>query len=168
VSYVLDSSVLLSGKDLLLDDMYCTPEVLREVRSKGPTVQLMSMIETKVEVRSPSEEAMAKVSELAGKTGDVKRLSPTDIGVLALAVDLQATILTDDYSIQNVADEMGLAYRGLSFPNIQKKIEWGYRCKGCGRHFDEWKKECPVCGSEIRTTPKTISRISSASSDKNE
>ncbi|UCD92438.1 MAG: nucleic acid-binding protein [Methanobacteriota archaeon] len=168
MSYVLDSSALLSGKDLLLDDMYCTPEVLREVRGKGPTTQLLSMIETKVEVRSPTEEAIAEISELAEKTGDSKRLSPTDVGVLALALDLGATILTDDYSIQNVANEMGLSYRGLSFPDIDKMIEWGYRCKGCGKYFDEWKKECPICGSQIRTTPKATSHISSASSDKNE
>ena len=151
-----------------MDDMYCTPDVLREVKSKGPTPQLMSMIETKVEVRSPSEEGLARVEELAEKTGDAKRLSPTDKGVLALAYDLGATILTDDYSIQNVANEMGLPYRGLSFPDIDKRIEWGYRCKGCGKYFDEWKEECPVCGSEIRTTPKATSHISSASSDMNE
>jgi len=168
VPYVLDSSALLAGKDLLLEEMYCTPDVLREVKGKGPTIQLMSMIETRVKVQAPSNEALEKVVESAERTGDAKRLSPTDIGVLALALDLEATIVTDDYSIQNVANSIGLKYLGLSFPDIEKKIEWGYRCVGCGKRFEEPMEECPICGSRIKTTPKTTSRISSASSDRNE
>ena len=166
--FVLDASALLAGRDLLLEEMYCTPDVLREVKGKDPTVQLMSMIETRVKIRAPSEDGMARVIESSNRSGDVKRLSPSDIGVLALALELKATIITDDYSIQNVAKEMGLEYRGLSFPDIEKKIEWGYRCVGCGKRYDEPKDECPICGSRIKTTPKTTSRITSASSDKNE
>lgn len=165
---VLDSSALLAGRDLLLDGMYCTPDVLNEVKGKEPTPQLMSMIETRVEIREPSQDGIAEVRRIAERTGDVKRLSPADIGVLALARDLDATIITDDYSIQNVANEMGLEYRGLSFPDIERKIEWGYRCVGCGKRFEEPMNECPVCGSRIKTTPKTTSHISSAASDKSE
>lgn len=168
MTFVLDASALLAGRDLLLEEMYCTPDVLREVKGKDPTAQLMLMIETRVEIRAPSEKEMAKVIESSNRTGDVKRLSPSDIGVLALALELKATIITDDYSIQNVAKEMGLEYRGLSFPDIERKIEWGYRCVGCGKRFEEPMDECPICGSRIKTTPKTTSRISSASSDKNE
>ncbi len=164
--FVLDASALLSGRDLVLEEMFCTPDVLEEVRRKGPTPQLMSMIETRVQVRAPSEKGIADVDRTAERTGDVKRLSPADVGVLALALDLQATIITDDYSIQNVANEMGLEYRGLSFPDIERKIEWGYRCVGCGKRFKEPIDECPVCGSRIKTTPKSTARISSASSDK--
>jgi UPF0271 protein len=168
VPFVLDASALLAGKDLLLEEMYCTPQVLEEVKGKDPTTQLMSMIETRVEVRSPSNESEMKVDEIAGRTGDAKRLSPADVGVVALAIDLNATIITDDYSIQNVANELNLDYRGLSFPDITKKIEWGYRCVGCGKRFEEAMDECPICGSRIKTTPKSTSRISSASADKNE
>lgn len=151
-----------------MEEMYCTPDVLREVKGKGPTTQLMSMIETRVKVQAPSNESLEEVVKSAEETGDLKRLSPADTGVLALAVDLEATIITDDYSIQNVANSIGLKYHGLSFPDIEKKIEWGYRCVGCGRRFEVPMEECPICGSRIKITPKTTSRISSVSSDKNE
>lgn len=167
MAFVLDASALLAGKDLLLESMFCTPAILEEVKGKKPTLQLMSMIETRVEIREPSDNGVAEVVKKAEITGDVKRLSPADIGVLALALDLRATIITDDYSIQNVANEMGLEYRGLSFPDIKRKIEWGYRCVGCGKRFQEQMDDCPICGSRIKTTPKTTDRISSASSDKN-
>lgn len=166
--FVLDASALLAGKDILLEEMFCTPHVLEEVNGKDPTPQLMLMIETRVEVRPPSDESVMKVNEAAGRTGDAKRLSPADVGVVALAIDLEATIITDDYSIQNVANELGLDYSGLSFPDIKKKIEWGYRCVGCGKRFEEPMDECPICGSRIKTTPKSTSRISSASADKSE
>jgi UPF0271 protein len=167
VPFVLDASALLAGKDILLDEMYCTPHVFEEVKGKDPTTQVLLMIETRVEVRAPSNESAAKVAESAERTGDAKRLSPADVGVLALALDLGATIITDDYSIQNVANEMELDYRGLSFPDIKKKIEWGYRCVGCGKRFEEPMDECPICGSRIKTTPKSTSQISSASTDRN-
>ncbi|MCK5290557.1 MAG: nucleic acid-binding protein [Thermoplasmata archaeon] len=166
--FVLDASALLAGKDLLLEEMFCTPHVLEEVKGKDPTIQLMSMIETRVEVRDPSDESVTKVNEAAGRTGDAKRLSPADVGVIALAIDLDATIITDDYSIQNVANELGLDYSGLSFPDIKRKVEWGYRCVGCGKRFEEPMDECPICGSRIKTTPKSTSRISSASADRSE
>ncbi len=166
--FVLDASALLAGKDILLEEMFCTPHVLEEVNGKDPTPQLMLMIETRVEVRPPSDGSVMKVNEAAGRTGDAKRLSPVDVGVVALAIDLEATIITDDYSIQNVANELGLDYSGLSFPDIKKKIEWGYRCVGCGKRFEEPMDECPICGSRIKTTPKSTSRISSASADKSE
>lgn len=166
--FVLDASALLAGKDILLEEMFCTPHVLEEVKGKDPTIQLMLMIETRVEVRDPSDGSVTKVNEAAGRTGDAKRLSPADVGVVALAIDLDATIITDDYSIQNVANELGVDYSGLSFPDIKKKIEWGYRCVGCGKRFEEPMDECPICGSRIKTTPKSTSRISSASADKSE
>lgn len=166
--FVLDASALLAGKDILLEEMFCTSHVLEEVNGKDPTPQLMLMIETRVEVRDPSDESVTKVNEAAGRTGDAKRLSPADVGVIALAIDLDATIITDDYSIQNVANELGLDYTGLSFPDIKRKIEWGYRCVGCGKRFEEPMDECPICGSRIKTTPKSTSRISSASTDRNE
>ncbi len=167
MAFVLDASALLAGKDLLLEGMFCTPAVLEEVKGKKPTLQLMSMIETRVEIRQASDGGIAEVRKKAKITGDIKRLSPADIGVLALALDLKATVITDDYSIQNVANEMGLEYRGLSFPDIRQKIEWGYRCVGCGKRFQEPTDECPICGSKIRTILKSTDRISSASSDKN-
>lgn len=166
--FVLDSSALLAGKDLLLEDMFCTPDVLEEVKGKDPSPQLILMIEARVAVRSPSEDSVAEVKEAALKTGDAKRLSPVDVGVIALAIDLKATIITDDYSIQNVSNELGLTYHGLSFPDIERKIEWEYRCVGCGKRFEEPMDECPICGSRIKTTPRSTSRISSASTDTNE
>jgi len=58
----------------------------------------------------------------------------------------------DDYSIQNVATRLGVPYERVLERGIVEVVRWRYRCTGCGRFFDEPIKECPVCGSRVKTT----------------
>ncbi len=87
-------------------------------------------------------------------TGDSRRLSETDIEVLALALELGYQIVTDDYSIQNLATVLGVPFRGLDQKGIGAVFEWEARCKGCGKRFPAAVKECDICGSETRTARK--------------
>jgi len=103
-------------------------------------------------VASPSPKALETVRIAAEGSGDDARLSPVDMEVLALALDLKATLLTDDYSIQNLACVLGVKYQGVGFREIKKVIIWKYRCKGCGKVFDKNQQDCPICGSELRST----------------
>lgn len=148
---VLDSSALLVGKYPEMDEMLTTPDVVRELKRKGMTPELRSFIEVKVTVASPSKGGMEKVMEAALESGDSERLSPTDMGLLALALDEKATILTDDYSIQNLAMVLGIDYKGVMFPEITKRVSWRYRCVGCGRRYENHSDVCGVCGSALRT-----------------
>lgn len=150
---VLDATALLSG--ISLDgELYTTPEAIREVRRLGSTPQLDAVLATKVRLMSPSAGALAAIDAIARETGDAPRLSPTDKGLLALARDVDATILTDDYSIQNVASRLEIPYEKVVERGIREVVHWSHRCVGCGRYFEEPQKECPVCGSRVRTTRK--------------
>jgi len=153
MKFVLDSSALLSGKDFR-GELYTTPEALKEVKKIGMTPQLEALFSVRVSITSPSRESINAVKEEAKKTGDVKRLSPTDVGILALAKELSAVVLTDDYSIQNLAKELGLEYRGVAISEIKEKIYWEYRCRGCGKFWEEWYNFCPICGSKLKTSRK--------------
>lgn len=156
---VLDSSALLVGKYPELDEMMTTPEVVQELKRKGMSSELQSFIDVKVQIASPSEGAVKKVMEASARSGDSERLSETDVGLLALALDKKATLLTDDYSMQNLASALGLDYSGVMFPEITAKVSWSYRCKGCGKAFEEYSEICPVCGSKIRTYRKEEEEI---------
>ncbi len=134
--------------------MLTTPDVIRELKRKGMTLELRSFIEVKVTVASPSKGGMEKVMEAALESGDSERLSPTDMGLLALALDEKATILTDDYSIQNLAMGLGIDYKGVMFPEITKRVSWRYRCVGCGRRYEDHSDVCEICGSKLRTYRK--------------
>ena len=148
MKYVLDTSALFAMQDLPPDPV-TTPGVISELKKYGD--QRLRYWEDRLPVSMPSSGSMKKVKELATETGDDARLSPVDMEVLALAIDLKGIILTDDYSIQNLARVLGLKYKTVGFKGIEEVIHWKYRCRGCGRIFDKNMPDCPICGSQLRS-----------------
>jgi len=105
-------------------------------------------------LETPSDEAVRTVRNTAEETGDASVLSETDARLVALAYEEEATLVTDDYAMQNVASRLGVETRGAGKDEIEEERDWRYRCVGCGRVYDE-NKRCEVCGSE--TTRKNPS-----------
>lgn len=98
-----------------------------------------------------SPESVEEVKEAARKTGDIHKLSDTDIKVLAKALDEikkgnEVVLVTDDYAIQNVAMSLGIRFDGILHRQISKEFKWVKVCRGCGRRIES--EICPVCGSE--------------------
>ena len=153
--YVLDTSVLYYGKDLPQGfECVITPGVVRELDKEGMSARLELLMATRVRVSSPSERSLRKVSEESEKTGDSRRLSEADKELLALALDLGYELITDDYSIQNLARAMGIPARGFDQKGIAEVFEWQAKCKGCGKLFPADVRVCDVCGTETRTRRK--------------
>jgi len=151
VKLVLDTSALMSGK-AFEGELFTTPEVLGEIRKFGVTPQLEAYIENKIRISSPGGDSLKEVKRKAEETGDANRLSPTDIGILALAFELEAALATDDYSIENTAKAMGIRYVAVMVPEIREEVHWRYRCTGCLRFWPEWHDSCPVCGAKLKTS----------------
>ncbi len=149
---VLDTSALFTMDAPPDEDYVCPTGVIRELESfDDPRLALWGdMLRTS----DCTEESLEKVDEVAKKTGDAGRLSPMDRTVLALALDVDGTILSDDYSIQNVARVMGIGFRPVGTKGITKVAKWNYRCVGCGKWYKEKYPECPVCGSSMRACRK--------------
>jgi UPF0271 protein len=153
--YVLDTSVLYYGKDLPQGfECVITPGVVRELDKEGMSARLELLMATRVRVSSPSERSLKKVSEESEKTGDSRRLSEADKELLALALDLGYELITDDYSIQNLARAMGIPARGFDQKGIAEVFVWQAKCKGCGKLFPADVRVCDVCGTETRTRRK--------------
>ncbi|MFW6265787.1 MAG: NOB1 family endonuclease, partial [Halanaeroarchaeum sp.] len=89
------------------------------------------------------------VRQAAKRTGDATVLSETDVRLLAAALELDATLVTDDYAMQNVADDLDLAVEVVAQEGITERRDWRYQCRGCGREFDEHRERCPICGSQL-------------------
>lgn len=157
--FVLDTSVLYYGKDLPAGyELVISPGVVRELEREGMAQRLELLLATRVRVSSPSKRSLAKVEAEARTTGDSSRLSETDKEILALAMDLGYQLLTDDYSIQNLATVLGVPYRGFDQKGITKVLEWEARCTGCGKALGPEAKECDVCGSPVRMRRKKVLR----------
>lgn len=154
---VLDASALLTGRQFP-GDLVTVPGVLRELHHHGMTPQLEAILDTQVRVLSAGPAALKRVAETSEASGDVHRLSPTDCELLALALEVKGTLVTDDYSIQNLARILGLAYEPVLTPGIKETWLWTYRCTGCGRTWPEWHEECPTCGAPLKTSHPRVTR----------
>jgi endoribonuclease Nob1 len=159
--FIIDTSAILSGKPIRFDNvsMVTTPSVSDELSPGGPDFRSFEFLkETGLVIHEPSKEAINRVKKTAQETGDNRRLSFADVEVVALAIDInkepnqEATILTDDYSIQNVASTLQIKFQGFSQKGITKKFKWVSRCPGCKKQFNEMIKICPICGTIIQSS----------------
>jgi UPF0271 protein len=114
-----------------------------------------------VTIKKPAQEAREKVDECAIQVGDSFFLSETDKQVLALALDLKSSgstpqIVTDDYSIQNVAKRMGIEFTSLATFGIRRVLEWMRYCPACHREYAAncVSTECVVCGTALKRKPR--------------
>ncbi|MBN1861967.1 MAG: NOB1 family endonuclease [Candidatus Thermoplasmatota archaeon] len=159
--YIIDTSAILSGKPIAICDasFITVPGVSDEFRPGGKDFQTFELLkETGLTIHIPSKESMDSVKKTAQKTGDDRRLSQADMEIVALAMDInktqnqEAILLSDDYSIQNVASTLNIKFQGLLQKGITKKFKWASRCPGCGKQFNEMKKICPICGTTTKSS----------------
>jgi len=159
--FIIDTSAILSGKPIRFDNVsiVTTPAVSDELSPGGRDFRTFELLkETGLAIRTPSKEAINRVKKTAQETGDDRRLSFADVEVVALAIDIdkeadnEATILTDDYSIQNVASTLQIKFLGFSQKGITKKFKWVSRCPGCKKQFNEITKICPICGTITKSS----------------
>lgn len=125
--FVLDAAVFLNAgtvpdRGLL----YTTPEVDLEVINSDSKAILDNAIQTRgLRIEEPSKQSLRAVDLLRQKIRDTK-LSKTDCGVLALALDLahqkmNPIVLTDDYSVQNACRHARIACEGVVMRTIKEK-----------------------------------------------
>ena len=133
-------------------DLFTTPSVVEELVDLRSKCRFESLLASGLRVAGPSAGGIERVRRAAEKTGDEDKLSVTDRDLLALALDLGATLYSDDFAIQNVAHELGVTTTPVQQRSAKKRL-WKFRCTGCKR-FYRASGECPVCGSPIKRTIK--------------
>jgi len=128
------------------------------VSNSLPWVRFNTAIENgRLRVRKPDILFLERVKEASKKIGDMRFLSEVDMQVLALALQLKSTgrhsiIVTDDYSIQNVANQIGVNFAPLMTFGIRFKLHWILYCPACHRKYspDYKPKLCKVCGTQLK------------------
>jgi endoribonuclease Nob1 len=150
-TYVLDASVFIYGFRVA-GIMYTVPEITSELRSFEAAVVLQEFLKEGLKIESPLKTSVEVVTEKAKSTGDYLRLSQADIDLLAKALEVRGTLVTDDYSIQNVAARLGIETQQIQQARIKRVLKWRRRCVGCGRLYAT-ETTCPVCGSDVKVKP---------------
>ena len=162
---VLDTSAFIAGFDPLTvpEKQYTVPEVKNELNSGSiPWVRFNAAIENrKVTIVKPKDSVYKQILEASKKVGDMGYLSEADLQVLALAKELKETglnplIVTDDYSIQNVANKIDVEFTSLLTFGIKFRFKWILYCPACYHKYpSDYKfKICEVCGTTLKRKPK--------------
>ncbi len=146
--YVVDSGAMIRK---FYSNAFTVEEALKEIEGRTPLFV--------PEVKEPSRRAVEDVIKAAEATGDLSKLSKVDIKLIALALELNAVLVTDDFAMQNVAEYLGIKWQPVELKGIKELRKWVFVCKACGRAFDEYPGDgCPYCGGEIKR--KAIRRYS--------
>lgn len=142
---MLDTSGLIYLNDFrIFEEIFTVPEVIDEIKDKFTSLKLSSL---KIKVVKPLEKEVKEIKEIAKETGDLEKLSETDLKVLALAKEKNLTIISDDRNIQNVAEKLKIKYVSVFSKKITKLIVWRKYCKNCKKFFEGYK--CPICGGQL-------------------
>ena len=161
---VLDTSALVAGFDpfSVSEEQYTVPIVRKEIA--GNTIAWLrfktAVDSGKLMVKTPHGCFLEEVKAASKLVGDVFFLSEADFQVLALGLELKKhgflpLIATDDYSIQNVANQIGIEFASLATFGIRFRLQWIRYCPACHRRYpaDYKFKKCEVCGTELKRKP---------------
>ncbi len=117
-------------------------------------------------VRKPRSSSVQEIREASRMVGDMRYLSEADLQVLALALELKREglhpfIVTDDYSIQNVANQIGANFTSLMTYGIRFRFNWILYCPACYRKYpsDHKLESCEVCGTKLKRKPLKKTRL---------
>ena len=151
---VLDSCAFLSqnhpeGK------LATIPEIEGELINRQSKQYFANLVGKGLKLIEPGKESEIHVQKKASETGDLDVLSNPDLKILALTYEIEGTIISDDFAIQNVALYMGLNYLSCNGNPIKELRRWKYKCSACNFVTTNKTKSCEVCGS------KNIFRIKS-------
>ncbi len=161
---ILDASAFISGFDPLTVevDEYSVPLVREELTDRSmPKLRMEEAIrQNKLKIVEPKPRFLEMVKELSREVGDILFLSKADMQILALAIQLreeefEPLIVTDDYSIQNVARRMGVEFTPLMTFGIRFFLSWLLYCPACHRKYPSnyQFRICEVCGTPLRRKP---------------
>ena len=144
---VLDTSAFIH--EYHTDDETVSIPLVKEELEGGNEYRFDAMEGAGMELHLPADETVDRVRRAATETGDADEISDTDTRLLATAFELDATLVTDDYAMQNVAEKLDVDAQVIAREGIEEEREWTFQCAGCGREFDEDRERCPICGSDL-------------------
>lgn len=152
---VLDTSAFFLS--IPLDGvLFTVPRVESELKDLRGKARFSVLLDGGMEVRPPLQKSLKIVREAAGKCGDIRVLSETDIDLIALALEAKGTLVSDDFAVQNTALLLGVPVRSIIQREAGPRV-WQLRCTGCGKYFDQVPTkagDCPICGSALKRKNK--------------
>jgi endoribonuclease Nob1 len=158
--YALDAGAFYTGFVFLSSGYrYCTTQaVFDEVkhikRSHGAIEALLES--NNLQIQNLDTKSIKKVVAASRRTGDYTKLSEADISIIALALQLEIVLVTDDFAVANVATTLKIPVKSVASKGITHTRRWIAYCSACSRAFGPNAKECRLCGNRLRRKYKVI------------
>ena len=166
---VLDTSALIAGYDPsgIEGEHYTVKEIIHEIKDSIIRIRVQAALDSgDLKVKRPLKIFREKVVESANDLGNLDTLSSADISILALALQFKEfnknfTLISGDYSVQNVAKQLCIKYVPFSTIGISHMILWITYCPGCRLTFKKTPQRgvCPICGTLVKKKPLKKSEI---------
>ncbi len=100
-------------------------------------------------VREPQADFQERVEKCAQKTGDIHSLSKQDISCIALSLELNTELISDDFAVLNVSNKLGINTIPLMTNGIKVVGKWIFYCPACKKDFSD-EKNCLLCGNKLK------------------
>ena len=161
---ILDTSAFIQGYNPTNSEIeqYTVPFVYAEIHEEIARLRYESARSSgQLKERVPSAKSMDVIEQIATQSGEAHFLSNTDKQILSLALDLKSegknpVIISDDYSVQNMAQKLRFKFQARGTKGIKKEINWVIYCPGCKKKFNilSTDNKCPICGTQLKRKPK--------------
>jgi len=148
---VLDASAFYAGIPFASSEKcFTTQAVFDEIKhiKRNHNAVEMLIVTKRLEIITPETEYTQKVIPKAKDTGDFQNLSTGDISVIALCLQLNAELVTDDFAVSNLAKHLNLNVIPVMTKGITHMANWVHFCSGCQKTFSKISK-CPLCGNKL-------------------
>ena len=148
---IYDASAFYAGIPFAApDEGYTTSLVFDEIKHiKKNYGALDTLLETsRLRILDPEPQNVNKIVDVAKKTGDFQKLSVPDISAIALCYQLEGQLVTDDFSVSNVAKNLKIHVQSIMTKGIKDVGRWIYYCPACAKEFSKITI-CPICGSKL-------------------
>jgi len=97
----------------------------------------------------PKDETVSYTRSVATRIGDSK-ISPSDVSVVALAIDYGGTVVSDDNRVRNLATTLSISCLNLSDMGIRAVRKWTKYCRVCAKKHSYDENICSICGNQLR------------------
>ena len=149
---ILDASAFYAGIPFSTTDEFFTTSLIfdeiKHIKKNHDAIGIL-MEAKRLKISDPDTEFIDKIKAASKKTGDFNQLSKQDISVIALCLQMNGEIITDDFAISNVAKNLNLKVSPLMTSGINDVGNWIHYCPGCKKNFESGS-ECPLCGTQLK------------------
>jgi len=149
---ILDASAFYAGVPFRSSyDYYTTSLVYDEIKHIKKNHDALGILleANRLKIRDSDKESTEAAIKAAKDTGDFPQLSRQDISIIALCIEMNGEIISDDFAISNVAKNLSLKISPIMTQGIKDVGKWVHYCPGCRTNHIN-KKECPMCGTPLK------------------